>query len=320
MTEFIHVSKNYGPVTGLQDLSFRIGERGIVGLLGQNGAGKTTALNILTGYLPPTAGRVLIDGQDLLKEPAACKRKIGYLPEKPPLYDEMTVAEYLRFAASLREVTRQDIRCHVEEIMQLCSLLDVKGRLIGQLSKGYRQRVGLAQALCGDPSVLVLDEPTVGLDPKQVVEIRQLIRELGKDRLVLFSSHLLPEVQQLCDRVLILNHGRLVRFLDMKDDDRGRALQLLLTALGPEEKLLPAFRSLPGIRRVRSLNSLDHEVTEAELTFLPEAEGEDPRVRLFRLLNALDAPLLRLTQKQDSLEELFLQVTSSEETGGGHEC
>ena len=197
MIELRHVTKRYGAVEALHDVSFRAPEGQIVGLLGQNGAGKSTTLNILTGYLPPTSGQVLVDGMDLLQNARECKRLIGYLPEKPPLYDEMTVRAYLKSA----------IAAHVEDIIRTCGLSEVAHRLIGHLSKGYRQRVGVAQSLCGNPKVLVLDEPTVGLDPRQVVEIRALIADLGKTHTVIFSSHLLSEIQQLCQRVLILNRG-----------------------------------------------------------------------------------------------------------------
>lgn len=180
MIECKSVSKRFGPVEAVHELSFRAPEGRIVGLLGQNGAGKTTTLNMLTGYYPPTSGQVLVDGMDMLRHPRDCKRRIGYLPERPPLYDEMTVLEYLRFCCQLKEVAHRAVRAHVDEIIQLCGLTEVRGRLLGQLSKGYRQRAGIAQALCGDPAVLVLDEPTVGLDPKQVVEIRSLIQTLGR--------------------------------------------------------------------------------------------------------------------------------------------
>ena len=177
MIELKGVSKRYGAVDAISDISFTAPKGQVVGLLGQNGAGKTTTLNILTGYMPPTEGQVLVDGLDMLTNARECKRAIGYLPEKPPLYDEMTVRSYLKFVCELKEVARKEIPAHVDEVMATCGLTDVAGRIIGHLSKGYRQRVGVAQALCGDPPVIVLDEPTVGLDPRQVVEIRSLIRE-----------------------------------------------------------------------------------------------------------------------------------------------
>ena len=222
MIELCNVTKRYGAVEAVSGLSFSAPDGQIVGLLGQNGAGKTTTLNMLTGYFPPTSGEVRVDGMDMLQDPRACKRHIGYLPEKPPLYDEMTVTAYLKFVCKLREVKREAIAQHVQHITATCGLTEVAGRLVGHLSKGYRQRVGIAQALCGDPDVLVLDEPTVGLDPKQVREIRELIRQLGKTHTVIFSSHLLPEIQQLCDRVVILHKGKLVREAPMSRAHRRR--------------------------------------------------------------------------------------------------
>ena len=201
MIELEHVTKLYGSIPALRDVSLHVPKGQTAGLLGRNGAGKTTALNLMTGYFPPTEGKVRIGGKDMLADPRACKRMIGYLPEKPPLYDEMTVEEYLIFVCELREVVRKANKAHVEEILELCALQDMRQRMIGHLSKGYRQRVGIAQALCGSPEILILDEPTVGLDPKQTVEMRELIRRLGEDHTVLFSSHILSEVQQLCSRV-----------------------------------------------------------------------------------------------------------------------
>ena len=210
MIEICNLTRRYGSVQALSHVNLRVEAGCIMGLLGQNGAGKTTLLNILTGYLAPTEGYVLLDGHDPLLEPAMAKRRLGYLPEQPPLYDEMTVQEYLRFAAELKGVARRGIPAHVEEVMALTGLTSMRRRLIGHLSKGYRQRAGMAQALCGDPDILVLDEPTVGLDPKQVTEMRALIRKLGEGRTIVFSSHILSEVQQLCDHVVILDKGKII--------------------------------------------------------------------------------------------------------------
>ena len=214
MIELDGVTKKYGTLTALRDVSFRVEKNETVGLLGRNGAGKTTLLNLMTGYFPPTAGQIRIGGKSMREDAAACKRMIGYLPEKPPLYDEMTVESYLRFVCELREVKRQGIRAHTDEILSLCGLQEVRSRVMGHLSKGYRQRAGIAQALCGAPEILILDEPTVGLDPKQTVEIRDLIRRLSREHTVIFSSHILSEVQQSCTRVLILEEGRLVTDYD----------------------------------------------------------------------------------------------------------
>ena len=312
MIELKGVTKRYGAVKAVSDLSFTAPQGQIVGLLGQNGAGKTTTLNILTGYLPPTSGQVLVDGMDMLTQARECKRRIGYLPEKPPLYDEMTVRSFLHFVCELKEVERKSIRPHVEEILRICGLTEVAGRLIGHLSKGYRQRVGVAQALCGNPPVLVLDEPTVGLDPRQVVEIRALIRRLGQKHTVIFSSHLLPEVQQLCQRVIILHQGKLIQESDMGElTGTGDVLRLRATIAAPRKTLLPALLSLPCVRRVKPLPSPDEAISEVRIEFTRDAEP-DPQTQLFHLLCAMDAPLRMLMPEQDTLEDAFLRVTTGE--------
>lgn len=304
-----HVTKRFGQVEAVSEVSLHVPGGMIVGLLGQNGAGKTTTLNMLTGYYPPTSGRVLIDGMDMLLKPRECKRRIGYLPEQPPLYDEMTVREYLRFCCALKEVVRRDVRRHVEEIIGLCGLGEMADRTLGCLSRGYRQRAGIAQALCGDPPVLVLDEPTVGLDPKQVVEIRALIGEIGKTHTVLFSSHLLGEVQQLCSRVVILNRGRLCYQGDV--NARGDRLILRARIAGSSKGLLTAVRELPCVEDAQLLGrdgagALDVRIRCRE-------QSPVPQEALFRLLCRLDMPLLSLGEERDSLEEIFLRVTSGDE-------
>lgn len=312
MIELKQVTKRYGATAAVSDLSFRAPAGQIIGLLGQNGAGKTTTLNILTGYMPPTSGQVLIDGLDMLTNARACKRRIGYLPEKPPLYDEMTVQSYLAFVCELKEVDRRQIRRHIAQIMDTCGLTEVRGRVIGHLSKGYRQRVGIAQALCGAPPVLVLDEPTVGLDPRQVVEIRQLIRQLGKQHTVLFSSHMLPEIQQLCQRVIILHRGRMVQEADMTAlTEHSGTLRLRASIQLPQKQLLNALQSLPCVRRVKALPGTVRDVTEVLLECTPDA-SPDPQTQLFNLLCGLNAPLRMLTQEKDTLEEAFLRLTAGD--------
>lgn len=314
MIELCNVTKRYGAVEAVSGLSFSAPDGQIVGLLGQNGAGKTTTLNMLTGYFPPTSGEVRVDGMDMLQDPRACKRHIGYLPEKPPLYDEMTVTAYLKFVCELREVKREAIAQHVQHITATCGLTEVAGRLVGHLSKGYRQRVGIAQALCGDPDVLVLDEPTVGLDPKQVREIRELIRQLGKTHTVIFSSHLLPEIQQLCDRVVILHKGKLVREAPMSEltGGDGETLCLRATIAMKERLLVPALNSLECVRRVKVLPTPNADYTELELECVKETERGIAQAQLFRLLAGLDAPLMQLTPVRDTLEEVFLRATTED--------
>lgn len=311
MIELKQATKRYGAIEAVKDLSFRAPEGQIVGLLGQNGAGKTTTLNMLTGYFPPTSGQVLVDGMDMLTHARDCKRRIGYLPERPPLYDEMTVPAYLRFVCSLREVKRQAIPAHMEEIMAMCGLTEVRERRLGSLSKGYRQRVGVAQAMCGDPPILVLDEPTVGLDPKQVVEIRELIRQIGRNHTVIFSSHILSEIQQLCQRVVILHKGRLIREADMAELTGEDGVIRLRAAIAMKEKqLLPALKGLPCVRRVKVLPTMDVNITQVELECAPGGDRGDPQTQLFRLLCALDAPLRMLMPVKDTLEEVFLRATA----------
>ena len=300
------ITKRYGSTVTLSDVSFIARQGEVLGLLGQNGAGKTTALNIITGCLAPSAGRVTVGGHDLIREPRQARRLIGYLPEVPPLYDEMTVRAYLRFACELKLVVPADIPAHVEEIATHTGLKQMLGRRIGNLSKGYRQRVGLAQALCGDPEVLILDEPTSGLDPRQTAEFRETLREQATGRTVLFSSHILSEVQALCDRVIILHHGKIILDSDLKQLQSGGALRLRADIQGDAKVLLPALRSLAGVRRVTQLPDEGDTLS----VLLECTQDGCPQRTLFTLLSGLNAPLLRLQPVESSLEEVFLKITS----------
>lgn len=312
MIDLKQVTKRYGAFEAVSGLCLHVPRGQIVGLLGQNGAGKTTTLNILTGYMPPTEGQVLVGGMDMLTRPRECKRLIGYLPEKPPLYDEMTVQSYLSFVCELKEVAHRAIKPHIAKIMETCGLTEVRGRVIGHLSKGYRQRVGLAQALCGDPELLVLDEPTVGLDPRQVVEIRQLIRELGQKHTVIFSSHLLSEVQQLCQQVIILHQGKMIRHQDMTQLEDEGMMKLRAVIAMPEHQLLPALLSLPCVRRATPHPCQTEGACEVTIDCDPLAQP-DAETQLFRLLCGLDAPLRMLTRERSSLEDVFLRATAGDE-------
>ena len=308
MIELEHVTKLYGSIPALRDVSFHVSKGQTVGLLGRNGAGKTTALNLMTGYFPPTEGKVRIGGKDMLADPRTCKRMIGYLPEKPPLYDEMAVEDYLAFVSELREVVRKANKAHVEEILELCALKDVRQRMIGHLSKGYRQRVGIAQALCGAPEILILDEPTVGLDPKQTVEMRELIRRLGEEHTVLFSSHILSEVQQLCSRVIILNGGRMVQSIDLAEGQKD-TIRLRLRAAARKEVLLNAMKGLNCVMNAEATENPEEGTAQVVLECRPADERGRATDQIFRLLAEMNAPIRELTEERDTLEEIFLRET-----------
>lgn len=309
MIQLCDVTKRYGSVQALGGVSLTVQRGEVLGLLGQNGAGKTTLLNILTGYLAPTSGHALIDGCDSLLNPQEAKRRLGYLPEQPPLYDEMTVREYLTFAAELRGVARKAISAHVDEVMELTGLAEMRNRLLGHLSKGYRQRAGFAQAICGDPDVLVLDEPTVGLDPKQITEIRQLIRSLSKGRTIVFSSHILTEVQQLCDHVVILHHGLVKLDSPMDQLGMGEEITLRLRAAGAPSGLVTKLRQLDGVSAVVLQPTGEENVMDALISF---HQVQEPERRLFALLSHLGTPILHLSRQGDSLEQIFLSAISGD--------
>ena len=311
MIELEHATNKYGAVTGLQDVTLRIGRGETVGLLGRNGAGNTTALNLITGYFPPTEGVVRIGGKGMLEHARECRRMIGYLPERPPLYDEMTVEDYLRFVCELREVRPKGIRAHVDDILGLCGLTEMRRRVLGHLSKGYRQRAGIAQALCGSPEILVFDEPTVGLDPKQTVEIRELIRHLQADHTVVFSSHILGEVQQLCSRVIILDRSRMVR-----DYDCGRpetdGLRVRVRIAGDGGRAMKRLAHLDPDIRAEAAPCPEDGMTEALLTV---PGGGDPGAgidRIFRLLADSGLPVRMMKEERETLEEVFLRETDRE--------
>lgn len=308
MIELERATKKYGAIYGLRDVTVRIGKGETVGLLGRNGAGKTTALNLITGYFPPTEGTVRIGGMDMLESARECRRMIGYLPERPPLYDEMTTEDYLRFVCELREVTAKAIPAHVEEILTLCGLQEMRGRLLGHMSKGYRQRAGIAQALCGSPEILVFDEPTVGLDPKQTVEIRELIRRLQADHTVVFSSHILSEVQQLCSRVIILDGGRMVRDFDRNEPETG-TLRIRLKIAGEEETVMRRLQHLDPDIRAELRPREENGVTEVRLVMPDGGDSGAATDRVFRLLAGAGLPVRMMKAEKETLEEVFLRET-----------
>lgn len=311
MVEVKNLTKRYGANLALDNVSFTIEEGSIVGFLGPNGAGKSTTMNILTGYLEATSGEVTVSGKSIQEEPNEVKKRIGYLPEQPPLYQDMTVEEYLGFMYELKKV-KLPRKQHIEEICRLVRIDGVYKRLIGNLSKGYKQRVGIAQALLGNPPVLILDEPTVGLDPKQIIEIRTLIKALGQNHTVILSSHILPEVQAVCGRIIVIHHGRLVAdgSTDTLAHDLSQDHRLLLRAEGPEQDMLTAIQGLEHVEKAVSLGEKEPGVFEISV----EAQQDvDLRRELFHLMAQKDWPILALKNSDLTLEDLFLQLTSSDE-------
>lgn len=312
------VSKRYGPALAVRDLSFSVEKGEVLGLLGPNGAGKTTTMRVIAGFMPPSEGRVLVSGSDPSVEPLAARRKIGYLPESPPLYGEMEVAGYLEFAARLRRVAPRRVAAAVDRVVEQCALGEARDRLIGKLSRGYRQRVGLAQALVHDPDALILDEPTSGLDPKQIHETRELVRGLAGERTIVLSTHILPEVAATCDRVVIISRGRL-----RAEDTPGRlAADLRRRGEADEpaarieiETAAPADAAVERLRETTGVSLVTAEPQTPEGTVVLQVEirgGGDRRSELARTVLDSGAPLLGLRKTTASLEEVFLELTTDE--------
>ncbi|OCN01606.1 ABC transporter [Clostridium sp. W14A] len=309
MIEVKNLTKRYGENIALNNISFTVGENTIIGFLGPNGAGKSTTMNIITGYLSASSGSVKVGGFDTLDQPNEAKRMIGYLPELPPLYMDMTVKEYLNFVYELKKVTLPREK-HLREICALVKILDVSRRLIGNLSKGYRQRVGLAQALVGNPPVLILDEPTVGLDPKQIIEVRNLIKGLGKNHTVILSSHILPEIQAVADRILVVNRGSLVADGTPFELEHSMSAEhhLSVRMEGAAEEVEKALRGMRFVQGVQNFGEKEPGVWEYEISV---AEGEDLRRPLFSLASKRNWPVLSMTSSDLSLEDVFLRLTGS---------
>jgi ABC-2 type transport system ATP-binding protein len=311
MIEINHLVKNYGSKFAVDDISFRVGEGEIVGFLGPNGAGKSTTMNILTGYLSSTSGEAKVGGIDILENPDEAKKLIGFLPEQPPLYIDMTVNEYLNFVYEIKGC-RLNREKHLEEVRKVTKIEDVKNRLIRNLSKGYRQRVGIAQALVGNPPVIIFDEPTVGLDPKQIIEIRNLIRSLGKNHTVILSTHILSEVQSVCDRIVIINEGKIIadekteNITQVVEDNRRYAVKVA----GPQREVAAALRQIPGVLSVeitgeRELDSYVYRV-EAE-------KGVDVRKPVFWAMAENNWPITGLETLGMNLEEVFTKIVDRSE-------
>ncbi len=310
MVEITDVRKSYGNKHAVNGISFEVKEGEILGFLGPNGAGKSTTLNIITGYLSADSGSVKIDGTDILEEPLKAKKDIGFLPEIPPLYVEMTVLEYLNFVYDLKgcKLPRKQ---HLKEICEVVKIWDVGNRLIKNLSKGYRQRVGIAQALIGNPKVLIFDEPTIGLDPRQIIEIRNLIKMLGREHTIILSTHILPEVQAVCDRIVVINKGEIVA--NEKTEDLINAVdgsrKLVAKIVGPEDEVLKAIRSLGGVKTAEVLGKRD---TDSISYMIESQERVDIRKPLFALLAGRNWPLIGLEGMELSLEDIFMRLVGKE--------
>ena len=311
MIEVEHLTKLYGTKRAVNDISFSIGEGEVVGFLGPNGAGKSTTMNIICGYLSSTAGTVTVNGIDILEDPIAAKRHIGYLPEIPPLYGDMTVSEYLEFAYELKGVKGTTKKKHLGEVMETVGITHVKDRVIRNLSKGYRQRVGLAMALLGDPDVLILDEPTVGLDPIQIIEIRNVIKELGRRHTVVLSTHILSEVESICERVLVINNGSIVANDTPENLSTSLSGEHMLTVrvAGPQEGVENILRNTEGVRS--AVFAGEHEKNAVDFTVETDPQF-DVRKPIFYALAKAGYPILELRPQDMSLEDIFLELTHSE--------
>lgn len=307
MVEVKNLTKNYGSIKAVDNISFTVGEGEILGFLGPNGAGKSTTMNMITGYISSTSGTVTIDGKEILENPREAKSKIGYLPEIPPLYTDMTVKKYLEFMFDLKKV-RLPKKEHIEEVMRLVRITEQADRIIKNLSKGYRQRVGFAQALLGNPPVLILDEPTVGLDPQQIIEIRKLIKSLGKKHTIIFSSHVLSEISATCDRILVISNGRIVA--DAKTDELSSSTageeKLALVVEGSASDITSAIKNIPAVIRVNKIS----DKGGGSARYMVEYEKDsDIRRDVFNAMARIGCPILDMQSGNETLEEMFLKLT-----------
>lgn len=315
MIEITNLTKTFGKHRAVDNISFRVEKGEIVGFLGPNGAGKTTTMSMLTGFLSYTEGSIKVDGLEVLEHPDEVKKKIGYLPEMPPLYLDMTVSEYLDFVYKLKKV-KLDQRKHLKEVMDMVRIADVKGRLIRNLSKGYRQRVGLAQALVGNPEILILDEPTVGLDPKQIIEIRNVIKELGRQRTVILSSHILPEVSAVCERVVIINKGKIVAEDTTENLSKSTAgdMKYTIRICGERGAILSAVSSAEGVRQVKELGVKEPGTVDIQVT---GDQSFDFRRPLFNILAQKGLPIFMMKADAMSLEDIFIKLTQDTSNPSG---
>jgi ABC-2 type transport system ATP-binding protein len=310
MIEVENLTKRYGPTLAVSDVTFEVQKGEILGFLGPNGAGKTTTMRVITGYLPPSEGRVRVAGYDVVEEPLEAKRRTGYLPESPPVYPDMTVTEYLAFVGRIKGIARRELKSRLAEISERCAVTDVMNRQIGKLSKGFRQRVGLAQALIHNPEVLVLDEPTAGLDPKQIIETRQLIKGLAGRHTIILSTHILPEAAKTCQRVVVINAGKIVAV--GTPDELTRRLQgfetILLTVEGLAADVKEKLQRVEGVNLVQPRDTSDGRVTYE----VHAEKGKDVRAELARAVVESHWKLYELKTSGLSLEDIFLKLTTKD--------
>lgn len=310
MVEVKHLTKCYGDIKAVDDISFTVETGEVLGFLGPNGAGKSTTMNMITGYISSTSGTVTIDGSEILDNPKETKKKIGYLPEIPPLYVDMTVRKYLEFMFDLKKV-KLPKKEHIDEVMRLVRISEQSERIIKNLSKGYRQRVGFAQALLGNPPVLILDEPTVGLDPKQIIEIRKLIKSLGKKHTVIFSSHVLSEISATCDRIIVISNGKIVA--DAKTEELSTAVsgeeKLSLEIEGASADVISAIKKIPAVIRANKVKTLRDNTAKYMVEY---EKGVDIRRDVFSAMARIGCPILNMQSGNETLEDMFLKLTTGD--------
>lgn len=316
MVEVKNLTKCYGDIKAVDDISFTVEKGEVLGFLGPNGAGKSTTMNMITGYISSTSGTVTIDGSEILENPKATKQKIGYLPEIPPLYMDMTVRKYLEFMFDLKRV-KLPKKEHIAEVMRLVRITEQSERIIKNLSKGYRQRVGFAQALLGNPPVLILDEPTVGLDPKQIIEIRKLIKSLGKKHTVIFSSHVLSEISATCDRIIVISNGKIVADAKTKELSTSTTgeKKLAIEVEGNSSDVISAIKKIPSVIRVSKTQDLSDNTAKYLVDYDKES---DIRREVFSAMSRINYPILDMQSGNETLEDMFLKLTSGVVRNGGN--
>lgn len=315
MVEVEHLTKCYGDIKAVDDISFTVETGEVLGFLGPNGAGKSTTMNMITGYISSTSGTVTIDGSEILENPKEAKSKIGYLPEIPPLYIDMTVKKYLEFIFDLKRVPLPK-KEHIDEVMRLVRIEEQANRIIKNLSKGFRQRVGFAQALLGNPPVLILDEPTVGLDPKQIIEIRKLIKSLGKKHTVIFSSHVLSEISATCDRIVVISNGKIVA--DAKTEELSSSVsgeqKLALQIVGSSASIISAIKKIPAVIRVSKIRDIREDTAKYMVEY---DRTTDIRKDVFNAMARIECPIIDMESGNETLEDMFLKLTTSDQVNAG---